>query len=220
MNGFDVKMAGQTPEFYMYGDIGSDFEGVTSEQFAKALDSVKKAPELNIRVNSQGGDVFEAYAMYGALKRFTGRVTMHVDGLAASAASYLIMAGHRIKMAENAMVMIHEPYSIARGTASQLEGKVAMLRKITGTVVETYAKRTGQNADDVMAMMAAETWMDAEESLSRGFADEIVGGMKVAARVDHGRFVKAPVRLLVTDGKAVEEYRRRLASIRGPKETK
>jgi ATP-dependent Clp protease protease subunit len=217
MNGFDVKMAGPTPEFYMYGDIGGDFDGVTSEQFAKALESVRKSPELNIRVNSQGGDVFEAYAMFGALKRFPGRVTMHVDGLAASAASYLIMAGHRIKMADNAMVMIHEPYSIAKGTASQLEGKVAMLRKITGTVVETYAKRTGQNADDVMAMMAAETWMDAEESLAKGFADEIVGGLKVAARVDAGRFAKAPVRLLVTDGQAISEYRKRLAAFQ-PKE--
>ncbi len=217
MNDFRVEMAGNSPELYVYGDIGDDFDGVTSEQFARALDTVRKAPELSVRVNSPGGDVFEAYAMFGALKRYSGKVTMHVDGLAASAASYLIMAGHRIKMAENAMVMIHEPYSIAKGTASQLEGRVTMLRKITGTVVDAYSKRTGQSPDDVLSMMAAETWLDARESLEKGFADEIVGSMRVAAHVDAKRFTKTPARLLVSDGQLVQEYRKRLAAFQ-PKE--
>jgi ATP-dependent Clp protease protease subunit len=212
MDRLEVKMAGSVPEFYLYADIGTDYDGVSADEFTKALATVKNSKELSVRINSQGGDVFEAYAMYGALKRYPGKVTMHVDGLAASAASYLLMAGDRIMMADNALVMIHEPHSRGAGTASELENKATMLRKITGTVVDAYAKRTGNSPDDILSMMVAETWMDATESKARGFADEVVGGMKVAAHVDPNRFQRTPTRLIVSDGKAAEEYRRRLAA--------
>lgn len=213
MNAFDVKMAGSTPEIYMYGDIGMDYDdGITADEFTKALKSIKNAPEVVVRLNSNGGDVFEAAVMYGTLKRHPARVRMQVDGVAASAGSYFMMAGDTISIAENGIVMVHEPHSRISGRAADLESRAMMLRKIIGTVVDAYSSKTGQSEDTITRMMADETWMNAEEAKALGFADTITPNSRITLRVDPSRYPKAPARLIVSDGKAAEEYRRRLAA--------
>ena len=210
MKNFEVKMAAKSADFYIYGDIGSDYDGLTSQEFVGALNRVASYPNLTLNINSQGGNVFEAFAMYTALKRYTGKITANVDGVAASAASFLAMAGHRIRMAANSLMMIHRPVSRIEGFSGDLRSRADMLDQITTSVVETYAKRSGQASDNVMAMMVAETWMGPQEAVDLGFADEITEAARVAAYIDMGRFKKAPARLLAVKGAAIDDYRKAL----------
>lgn len=217
MKTLEVKMAGQIPEIYMYADIGADFDGVTAGEFEKAVNSIRGKPEIVVRLHSQGGDPFEAMGMYSVLKNHPAKVTMQVDGLAASSASYLMMAGDRIKIAENALVMIHEPESRASGRAAALERRAQMLRSLIGTVSDTYAKRSGKSDDEITRIMEAETWMGAKEAVAQGFADEVTPVSRIQMRVDASRFIHPPQRLLVTDGKAAAAYRKRIDQFKATK---
>ena len=208
---FQAKMAAEKPEILFYADIGADMpDGVSADEFREELGKFKNAKEITIRMHSQGGDVFDASAMFGELKRHPARIVMQIDGIAASAASYLAMAADEINIADNGYMMIHEPESLARGRASVLESRASMLRSIIGTVTESYAKRSGQPEDTVAKMMDRETWMTAKDALKLGFADAIVEGPRVRMCVDPRRFRKPPVSLLTASGVA-EEYRKRLA---------
>lgn len=213
---FEVRMANNRPEILMYAEFGDMYhDGVTALEFRKLLSDIGPAREMTVRLHSQGGDPFEAAAMYGELKRHPARITMQIDGLAASSASYFAMAGDEIRIADTGHMMIHEPQSRVDGRASELESRAAMLRSLMGTVVETYAKRSGRSPVEVETMMAKETWMSARESVAMGFADSVVEGPRIKMAVDMGRFLKTPQRLLSTC--TIPEYRKRLAAFQ-PKE--
>jgi ATP-dependent Clp protease protease subunit len=116
-----------------------------------------------------------------------------IDGLAASIASIIAMAGDEIRMAENAFMMIHDPWVVAAGTADELRGQADVMDKVQEKLVNTYVNRTGGDAEEIAGWMADETWMNAEEALERGFVDSITEETRMAARVrDSKRYKHVP----------------------------
>lgn len=146
--------------------------GVAPEPFVKALREID-ASTIHLRINSPGGSVFAARAMETALREHKARIVVHIDALAASAASFLAMAGDEIIMSKGAMMMIHKAWTWTWGNADDLKATAALLDKIDGTLVETYADRSGASQDDIRAWMAAETWFTAQEAIEAGLADKV-----------------------------------------------
>lgn len=173
---FFNKATDTTCEMYIYSSIGESWweDTVSAKSVLKAIDSMPAScTQLNVYVNSPGGDVFDAVAIYNLLKRVEANITMHVDGLAASAASLIVMAGDEIVMGINAMMMIHDPWSFALGNSAEMRKVADTLDTIRGTIVDTYVARTKQSWDKVSQMMLDETWINAEDCKTMGFCDSI-----------------------------------------------
>jgi ATP-dependent Clp protease protease subunit len=176
---FEVKAAGaDSAEVLLYDVIVADameaefFGGVAPEPFVQALRKIT-AKTIHLRINSPGGSVFAARAMEQALREHPAQVVVHVDGVAASAASVIAMAGDQIIMGSGAMMMIHNGWSFAIGNAAEMRKTADLLDKVDGTLVQTYAARTRQQAQQVSDWMAAETWFTADEAVANGFADKV-----------------------------------------------
>lgn len=202
-------------EILIYDEIGPEFWGlVSAKSFLAELDRVPADEQVTVRVNSPGGDMSEAGAIYNAIAR-RGGVTITIDALAASAASYLAMAGAKIQMSANAMMMIHEPWTIAIGNAEAIRSTAEVLDKFTGIAADIYAKRSGQELAAVKEMLAAETWMTAEEALAKGFADEVLPAVKVQANIRPKQFARQPASLNreVPNEEAVREIQRKLSRL-------
>ncbi|MGI4856749.1 MAG: head maturation protease, ClpP-related [Janthinobacterium lividum] len=157
---------------YLYDYVVADEwdGGVCAQHFVRALADIT-APVIHLRINSPGGDVFAARAMEVALRGHPAKVVAHIDGLAASAASFLAMAADEIEIAEGGFFMIHQAWTAIWGNATELREEAALLDKIDQTLVATYAQRSGQAETDIAAWMAAETWFGADEAIAVGFAD-------------------------------------------------
>ena len=177
-------------EILLY-DVISDFEdeewGVIN---AKGLISKVKAlgniQNITLRINSIGGDVFEAQAMYSYLKSHPANITVRVDGLAASAASVVAMAGNKVIMPSNALMMIHNPAGGVWGEAEDMRDTAEILDKIRDTVANVYIAKTGLEREKVIAMMDSETWLDATEAHKLKFCDEIEESVTVTAMAVKG----------------------------------
>lgn len=169
-------------EILIYEQIGAGFwsEGIGAKQFAKDLKDLGDIEELDIRINSPGGSVFEGLSIYNLLVQHKAEKTVYIDGLAASIASVIAMAG-RVVMPENATMMIHDPWSMAVGTAEQMRKEADVLDKIKVGLISAYRDKTGKTDDEISALMAEETWMNAEEALEMGFCDEVTKAQKAAA---------------------------------------
>lgn len=163
-------------ELYLYDEIGGMW-GVSAKAIVDALAQLRESgiTALSVYVNSPGGDVFDGLAVFNALQRFSVAtpVTVYVDGIAASMASVIAMAGDEIVMAPNAMMMIHEPWGVVVGGSDDMLSRAAVLEKLSTTIRDTYARETGNSAEQVAAWMADETWMSAQEAVERGFATRI-----------------------------------------------
>lgn len=182
-------------EIYIYDAI--HWFGVDVNELVDQLRRTK-ASTLHVRINSPGGDVFDGVAIYNALIRHDARVVVHVDGLAASIASVIAMAGDEIRMHEGSMMMIHDPWMIAIGPASEMRDAADLLDKVGRSISGIYEKRTGMSRDEISELMAAETWMDPEEAREKGFADKLVdseGKAGPANRFDLSAFRNVPERL-------------------------
>lgn len=207
-------------EIYIYDDIGPDYWGLVSARYViNELAKLDTEEPITVRINSPGGDVNEGIGIYNALARHKGEVTIEVDALAASAASYVAMAGDKRRIAQNAMLMIHDPYTIAIGNAEQLRQTAEVLDKYTSTIADAYAARSGQDAAIVKQWMADETWFTADEALASGMADELSQSLKVAAKFRPGMFKRAPAALgepdrPVYDRQHVERLERQLQLLR------
>ena len=167
-------------EISIYDEIG--FGGVTAKDFLAEVKKYK-GQHIDLRINSVGGSVIEGAAIYNSLRRHKGGLTVHVDGLAASMASVIAMAGEEVVMADNAMLMIHNPWSMSMGDADDLRKEADVLDKLKNTLVNAYARKTGMEATTIASMMDEETWLDATEAVAMGFADEIEDGIEAAASV-------------------------------------
>lgn len=184
--GFWMVTQADEAELFIYDFIGTDFwgNGVTAAGVAKELknlsDSVKT---VNVRLNSPGGDVFDGVAIYNQLVQHSAKVNMFIDGLAASAASLIAMAGDSIKIAENGMLMIHNPWTGVVGEAKDMRKAADTMDKIKETLVTTYAARTKQNAADVSQWMDDETWLTGQEAVDQGFADEVMPAKSIDSAV-------------------------------------
>ena len=182
---FETPEAGRG-ELTLYGDISDASwwgDEVTPAQFKDDLDALGDVSELDIYINSGGGDVFAGIAIYNMLRRHPARKVVRVDGLAASIASVIAMAGEEIVMAENAMMMIHEAWANVSGNKRELRKVAEELERIDGILAFTYTARSGGEEKDIKAMLEAETWMTAKEAVAKGFADRVEPGLKAAASV-------------------------------------
>ena len=144
----------------------------------KALGNIKN---ITLRINSIGGDVFQAQAMYNYLKSHPANITVRIDGLAASAASVVAMAGNKVIMPSNALMMIHNPAGGVWGEAEDMRGTAEILDKIRDTIANVYVAKTGLEREKVIAMMDAETWLDANEAHELKFCDEVEEGLSAVA---------------------------------------
>jgi ATP-dependent Clp protease protease subunit len=177
---FEVKAQGDETTVYVYDVIVNSqaeaewFGGVAPETFVRALADIS-APTIHLRINSPGGSVFGARAMEQAIREHSSKIIAHVDGYAASAASFLMLPADEIEISPGGMVMIHKAWALAYGNADDMIDMAALLEKIDGTLVASYMNRTGQDAAQIAEWMAAETWFTAEEAVENGFADRIAG---------------------------------------------
>ena len=192
--------AGDAPAtLTLMGDVGFD---ITASGVATALKGLAEDAPLTVSLNSYGGDALAGIAIHNMLARRKRKPTMIVEGIAASAASLIAMAGERIVMPANAFLMIHEAWGAAMGDADTMRGQAEVLEQISGAYRRTYAARTGLEEQEVAAMMAAETWLDAETAVAKGFATEAAepAAVQAFAALPLARFtrVPAPLAALVT----------------------
>lgn len=183
LNGFQagcpLKIVNKTAteaEIILYAGIGQDYWGDGSMISAKSFsDELKKVPDtvktLNLRINSPGGDVFDGIAIYNRLKQHKAKKVVHIDGLAASIASIIALAGDEIKIGEGALYMVHLPWTGAWGNRMELDNTISRLMDVEEQMLGIYAKRTGMDRNEIRSLLEAETWMSAEEAIDMGFVD-------------------------------------------------
>ncbi|RQT33441.1 head maturation protease, ClpP-related [Burkholderia contaminans] len=171
---------GSEVEIRIYGDIG--FWGTDADLFVAKLDEVAAtASSIVVAINSMGGDVFDALAIYNAVRRYAGKVTGRVDGVAASAASLILMACDTIEMPSNARLMIHNPHTVAAGESGDLRKLADLLDSMSDSMMAAYVERSGRTEEEVRAIMDAETWLTAAQAMEQGFCDAIVDPIRIAA---------------------------------------
>ena len=189
---WEFKALGEnTGELFLYGEISDTTwwgDEVTPAQFQKDLAALGDITTLNIYINSPGGDVFAGFTMYNMLNRHNAQKNVFIDGLAASAASVVAMAGDIIKMPSNATLMIHNAWTIARGGADELRKTADELERINDQIADIYSSRTGKDKSECSVLMEEETWMSGTEALSEGFIDEVIENKKAVACADKGYF--------------------------------
>jgi ATP-dependent protease ClpP protease subunit len=191
---YTIPARGTGAEVVIYDEIGA--YGVSAKGFLAELGALPVGTPIDLRLNSPGGSVFDAVAIYNAIKRHEGSVTVWIDGIAASAASYVAMAGDEIVMPENAFLMIHDPAGLVMGTADDMRAMADALDKVKNSLVQGYAAKSGRTPEDIAVLMGAETWFDAKDALDAGLATRIAEPVGIAARFDIARFRNAPPALI------------------------
>lgn len=179
---FFAKATEKSGEIFIYEDIGDGgwFGGISSKMFSEEMKKVENVSDLNIYINSPGGSVFEGISIYNQIIRHKAKVkTTHIDGLAASIASIIALAGDKVKMASNGRFMIHDPWTMSVGTAEDLRKAAGIMDGLRDTLLNTYVDRTGGKKEEISKMMSDETWMDAEMAKKYKFIDEVVESQKV-----------------------------------------
>lgn len=185
---FQIKNEAQRATVYLYGTIGADFwdedSSNTAKTFAATLDSLSPKP-LDIRVDSCGGDVYEGFAIASAVQRYEGDTTCYIDGIAASAASYVALMADRVVMNDYSQIMIHNAWTWCSGNSAELLEMAGRLDALDGTIAGIIAARSGMELDAVREAMAAETWYSADDAVANGLADEVVKTEhRMAASID------------------------------------
>lgn len=178
------SMKAESAEISIFDEIG--VWGVTAKNFIDELGTIT-AKDITLSINSPGGSVFDAIAIYNALRAKDAKVTVRVLGVAASAASLIAMAGDKIIMPENTYMMIHNPIGGCFGNAEDMRELADVLDKIGESIVATYVARTGKTTEEVKALLAEDTWFTAAEAVEMGFADETEAVLKIAASFDIDR---------------------------------
>lgn len=186
--GLAIRNAEGEREIMIYGAIGRGgwfSEAISASDIAAALKELGPG-HIDVRLNSGGGDVFEGVAIHTQFARHSGGVTIHVDGLAASAASFIAMAGDRIVMARNAFMMIHDGMTMTYGNPKTHEDTAELLHKVSDNIADMYAERAGEDAAYWRNLMSERgedgTWYTGQEALDAGLVDEITTGKDVEDR--------------------------------------
>jgi ATP-dependent Clp protease protease subunit len=181
---FTAKAGTKKAEIVIYGAIGFSWydEGVSAAKFQKDLKAAGAVDEIVIRLNSEGGSVVDARAMYNLLVQHKARKVVEIDGIAASAASFLAMAGNEVNIAEGGFFMIHNARtSIFGAEAKDMRKTADLLDTVNQTIIDTYVARTGADQKKVAAWMDAETWFTGKEAVSNGFATKVTANQMVTA---------------------------------------
>ncbi len=192
-----------TATIHLYDEVGAF--GAGSKEFLADLGKLD-GQHIHLRINSPGGSVVEGTAIYNALRRHKGGLTVHIDALAASMASVIAMAGAPVYIADNALLMIHNPWTVSAGDSDQLRKEADLLDKLKSTLVNAYTRKTGMDQEQIAEMMDSETWLDAVEAVALGFADAIEEGVAAAAtatpeslRARFDKFAKGMTEPVVTE---------------------
>ncbi len=193
---FDVQAAaGDRATVRIYGDIGESWWGdsVTASQFAEDLDALGPVGNIDLHINSPGGDAFDGITIMNTLVDHPATVTVYVDGLAASAASVIAMAGDKVIMGRGSQMMIHDAASLGFGNADELRKAATVLDSISGSMAAVYAGKTGDTTEAMRDAMRAETWYGAAEAVAAGLADEVSSKAEddeqaAVAAMQHSRF--------------------------------
>lgn len=157
-------------EVILSGEVGA--WDVSARQIAEAIENKPNVP-LTIKINSVGGDVFEGFALYNAIKNHNGPTTAIVEGLAASAASLFAMASDVLVMRSASLLMLHNPHTVAMGESTDLRKSADVLDKVREIMVQRYKSKTGQSEESLIEMLDEETWLTPEEAVELGFADRV-----------------------------------------------
>jgi ATP-dependent Clp protease protease subunit len=198
------------PELEFYGVI-SEFswlgDEITPKMFKDDLYTHGKGGPITVRMNSGGGDVIAASVIRSIIVDYPGTVTMRIDGLAASAATFVAMAGDRVKMQDTAFFMIHDPSVMAWGTVDELKAAIDLLKTVKAGIVDAYQGKTKMPAEKIAKMMSDETWLTARDALEMGFIDEIIsapGAKKAPKNLAIMNYVNVPVELLEPEPEPVQ----------------
>lgn len=209
------QVAGRVTEdgtVMLFGIIGDEFDGLDSETIVAELKDLGDPDEIEVLINSPGGDVFEGLAIYHELATNPAHVRIEITGVAASMASAIAMAGDHIAIAKNGHVMIHDPWNVAVGNAEELREAADLLDRFGTSLAEIYAERTGLPEDEIRDMMAEETWLDADEALEKGFVDEVIreSDAEAFADLDISELAAAPAALtrLIKEGRKMARTRK------------
>lgn len=202
------KKADSSAELILYGEIADQEswwgDTVTPKQMLDELKALGEVTEISVRINSGGGDVFAGIAIHSMLKRHKAKIIVYVDGIAASIASVIAMAGDEIIMPSGAMLMIHNPWSWQVGEAKDFRKMADTLDAIRDSMIPIYTEKTGLSAEDITALLDAETWLSAADAVAQGFATKAEDTVKVAAsargkmaivnglEMDWSKFLNAP----------------------------
>jgi len=190
---FDLRAQARGAEIVIYDEIGAF--GIPAKALLDELKALGPVAELTVRINSPGGSVFDGMAIYNALKRHDATITVWVDGIAASIASMIAMAGDELIMPENAMLMLHDPSGLVMGTASDMRAMAEALDRMKAGMVAAYRDKSGRDDAEIEALMQAETWLSAQEAVALGLADRVEQPVRMAAHFDLSRFRNPPPQL-------------------------
>lgn len=168
-------------DVYIYDEIG--FWGTRASDFVKEIKQIKN--DIILHINSPGGQVFDGLAIYNSLKAHTSKVTTKIEGIAASMASIIALAGETIEMAENSMFMIHNPLVNVTGDSEELRKNAELLDRIKEQIVNIYVSHSNLSADEIGSLMDQETWLTAKEAKEKGFINSIVDNVVVSNNFGH-----------------------------------
>lgn len=201
-NYFQMKATNNVAQIDIFGDIVSEkwFDEETSAtSFRDALKELGDVSTINLSINSGGGSVFDGIAIYNMLKSHKATVNVYVEGLAASIASVIAMAGDTITMRSGSMMMVHMPWTLSQGNAEEMRKTADTLEKTGDSIVDIYSERTGISSDDIRNIMNDETWLSAEEAVEQGWAtklDKKEAVMNSVPKEILGRFSNVPKNVL------------------------
>lgn len=205
-----------TAEIILYAGIGQDFWGdgsmISAKQFSDELKAIDPSvTELTVRINSPGGDVFDGIAIYNRLVAFKGTVKVYIDGLAASIASIIALAGDEIIIGDGALFMVHLPWTYAMGNRMELDNTVNRLLDVEDQMIGIYAKKTGLGKSEIKSLLEAETWMGADQAIDLGFVDEkMEDTVPIAASAINSKWINKKPSNYFSEAKALEQEKKDL----------
>mgnify|MGYP003525175137 FL=1 len=199
---YEIRAADESAAIDLYGDIGADWQAETlaAAGFVKAVAGIS-AKTIDVRINSYGGSVYDGLAIYNALRSHGAKIRTFNEGIAASIASLIYMAGDERVMAENAQLMIHAPWTIALGNANELRDMADTLDRVSKSMASSYAS-SGMDKGEILALLmdGKDHWYSADEAKEAGFATEVTERSAVAAKYQSNRFVNRGTRHEVSKG--------------------
>jgi ATP-dependent Clp protease protease subunit len=194
---WNMILKDNTAEISIFGEIVSsgwewDESETSANTFQKDLKALGDVSEINLHINSPGGSVFDGITIYQMLVQHKAKINVYIDGLAASIASVIAMAGDKIYIPNNAMMMVHNPWTYAIGNANELRKQAEDLDKIGVSMRESYLNKTGEkiSEEELTALLDNETWLSAKEAVDYGLADELLSENRVAACISKELFAK------------------------------
>ena len=186
------KKTDKKGEIFIYGDIVSEewfANEVTAPGFKQQLDELRNVSEIDVHINSSGGNVFEGHAIYNMLKMHKAKINIYIDALAASIASVIAMSGDTIFMHKNSFLMIHNSWIVTVGNAKELRDTADLLDKTDEASNQAYLDRAlNISEEELKELLDAETWLTASEALEKGFIDEILEPNEIAASISDERY--------------------------------